>query len=199
MSGNGNNTNRTKSRVTKRPQGIEGGTREANRLALMILEVLAGERSPGEASKLLGIGTARYYQLEIRALNGLVQALEPRPKGKQPSPESRIAKLERALEGARRQCGRQQTLVRAAQRSLGIKAPSADGGKRPSKDRAGRRKRRPTVRALKAARALAADTGAEEVEPLQHEKQAGGKVDESPAKTGTPDSGVQGAESGAVG
>ncbi len=199
MSGNGNSTNRSKSRTAKKPHGITGGTHEANRLAVVILEVLAGERSPSEAAKLLGIGAPRYYQLETRALNGLVQALEPRPKGKQPSPANRIAELEKALEEARRRCNRQQTLVRIAQRSLGIKASPPAGGKHPPKDRAKRRKRRPTVRALRAAKTLEAATGVEEAKSLQHEKQAGDNADVSSTKTEPATGGVPEAKSGAVG
>ena len=54
MTGNKQNANPTKKpRSTKKPHGIVGGTREANRLAVVILEVLAGVRSPSEAAKIL--------------------------------------------------------------------------------------------------------------------------------------------------
>ena len=164
-----------KSRTVKKPHGIRSGTREANRLAVVILEVLAGVRSPSEAAKALEITPPRYYQLETRALAGLVEALEPRPLGKQPSPETRIAKLEQALAEAHRECTRQQALVRAAQRTLGIK--TAPPSKEKAKDRAGRKRRRPTVRALKAAKVLAAEAGAEDREPLQREAPIGGPKD----------------------
>ena len=75
-----NATPAKKPRATKKPQCINGGSREAQRLAVVILEVLAGVRTPGEAAKVLEITAARYYQLETRALGGLVKALEPRPK-----------------------------------------------------------------------------------------------------------------------
>ncbi len=52
---------------------------EAQRLAATILEVLAGLRSPPEASQALAVSLPRYYQLEARALEGLVAALAPRP------------------------------------------------------------------------------------------------------------------------
>ena len=60
----------------------------------------------------LGITVPRYYQLETRALNGLVSACEPRPKGKQPSPKTRISELERELCRRSEKLGRQQSLVR---------------------------------------------------------------------------------------
>ena len=96
--------------------------------------------------------------------------VEPWPTGKQPSPEGRIAQLEKALGEARRECLRQQALVRAAQRSLGIKLPSPmAGSKAPGKDAGGRKKRRPAVRALKAARTLAQATRPSQAESLQQE------------------------------
>jgi hypothetical protein len=141
--------------VPKRAHGVQGGTLEANRLAVVILEVLAGGRTPQEAATVLGVALPRYYQLEVRALEGLVAALEPRPKVRQPSPEHRIAQLEKELLEARREGSRQRALVRAAERGLGIKPAPANDGKPPAKDKAGRRRRRPMVRALKAARVLA--------------------------------------------
>ncbi len=153
----------------RKPHGVESGTPEASRMAVVILEVLAGVRTPLEAATALNVSPTRYYQLETRALHGLVVALEPRPKGKQPSIEGRIRQLERTLGEARRECTRQQALVRAAQRSLGIKAPPIPDAKHPEKDRAGRRKRRPAVRALRAARTLAAQARAAEAEMVEQQ------------------------------
>ena len=82
-------------------------------------------------------------------------ACEPKPLGKQPSLETRIAALEKELQKAHRECARQQALVRAAQRSVGLSATETQKGKTSAKrDRKGRKKRRPTVRALKAADTL---------------------------------------------
>lgn len=145
-----------KSQKVRKPHTLDVVAPQASRMAVVILEVLAGERSPQNAASVLDITLPRYYQLETRALHGLVAALEPRPKGKQPSLEGRITQLERALEAARRETARQQALVRATQRSLGIRVPPTTDAKRADKDPAGRRKRRPTVRALKAARVLTA-------------------------------------------
>ena len=183
----------------KKPQRIQGGSPEANRLAVLILEVLAGSRTPLDAAKTLGVRLPRYYQLETRALQGLITALEPRPKVRQPSPEGRIARLEKALGEARRESLRQQALVRVTQRSLGIKPPP-DEGKQAGKDAAGRRKRRPSVRALKVARRLARDTPTTEPESLQQEgqdsssRQAVPAADgtDTPDGTSTPDQGAAG-------
>jgi len=200
MTDNKQSTNATKKpRSTKKPHGIAGGSREANRLAVVILEVLAGVRSPSEAAKILEITKPRYYQLETRALIGLVEALEPRPMGKQPSPETRIAKLERELAESHRECGRQQALVRAAQRTLGIRSAPQSQAKQTAKDSAGRKKRRPTVRALKAAKVLAVDTGAENEEPLQQGNPTGGTMERPPVETGKAPGGVPGAVQGTKG
>jgi hypothetical protein len=176
-------------KVPRKPHGVPCGSSEANRLAVVILEVLAGERSPADAAKALGIMPPRYYQLETRALGGLVAGLEPRPKVRQPSLEGRIAQLEKALGEARRECLRQQALVRAAQRGLGIKSPVSDD-RPPGKDVAGRKKRRPAIRALKVARILARDTRPSETETVQQGDQAVRPAVFAPEGDGAPPGGL---------
>lgn len=131
----------------------------ARRQAAAILEVLAGMKRPTEAATLLGTTLPRYYQLERRALEGLVKACEAAPRGPHPSPDRRLAQLERENGRLRRECDRHQALVRAAERALGIAPParpksSAEKNEAPTGKR---RPRRPTVRALRAARTLSAD------------------------------------------
>jgi len=148
----------------RKGHAVEGGSSDANRIAVAILEVLGGMRSPAEAASALNISLPRYYVLETRALEGMVAACEPRPLGKQPSPQTRIDALEKELQQARRECARQQALVRAAQRSVGLPSTETQKGKAsPKRDRQGRKKRRPTVRALKAAKTL--QNGIASVEP----------------------------------
>jgi hypothetical protein len=196
-----NNGTAAKPRKARESHGVEGGTREANRLAVVILEVLAGGRTPTDAAAALAITVPRYYQLEMRALEGLVAALEPRPKGKQPSLEGRLAQLEKELEEARHECARQQALVRAAQRSMGIKPPVASNAKKPAKNRAGRRQRRPTVRALKAVAALKKKVRSESTEAVQQQAQRASAVsstEDSPAKDNVPRHGASGIPEGAI-
>ena len=140
---------------------LQGGTSEANRIAVAILEVLAGLRTPAEAAQSLQISVPRYYALETRALEGLVAACEPKPLGKQPTPQTRIAALEKELQQARHECARQQALVRAAQRTVGLTLPITRPGKQKAEaakgvaNKGGKwRRRRPTVRALRAAKTL---------------------------------------------
>ena len=166
-------------KAPRKPKGshsVQGGSSEANRQAVVILEVLAGVKTPTQAAADLGTSLPRYYQLETRALEGLVAALEPKPKGKQPLPQNQIAALQRELEQARRACARQQALARVAQRTLAVKLtprpkappPQAAANKSPApRDRVGRRKRRPAVRALKAVQALRKNLGPTESEAVQ--------------------------------
>jgi hypothetical protein len=57
-------------------------SREARRLAAAILEVLAGVRTPAQAATAVGLSLPRYYQVEGRALQGLLAACEARPRGR---------------------------------------------------------------------------------------------------------------------
>ena len=132
----------------------DGVSTDARRLAAAILEVLAGVRTPTEAAQQLAISLTRYYIDEGRALQGLVAACEPRPRGRVRTPETELVTVRRECEQLRRQCARQQALVRVTQRSVGL-VPAAAPAAKP--DRAGakkRRQRKPTVRALKAVAVL---------------------------------------------
>jgi hypothetical protein len=128
---------------------LQQQSKEARQRAAAILEVLAGGRTPTEAAQALGVSLGRYYLLEDAALAGLVAACEPQPRGQRPDSARRLAALERDCERWRRQCLRQQALVRASQRSLGLAAPPPP----PAKVQ-GKRRRRPVVRALTAAQRL---------------------------------------------
>jgi hypothetical protein len=126
-------------------------------MAAVILEVLAGVRTPTSAAQALGVGPPRYYLVEQRAIQGLVAACEPRTKGRTRSADRQVTQLERELAACRRELARQQALARAAQRALGLTAPAvaASPAKRTAGDKR-KRTRKPSVRALRAARALRA-------------------------------------------
>jgi hypothetical protein len=148
-------------------------SRDAQRLAAAILEVLAGVRTPTEAAAALSLSLPRYYLWEQRALEGLVRACEPRPMGRAAQERHQIAVLEKEVVRLRQDCTRQQSLVRASQRTMGLAAspspakPTAkSGGKATAKAGDGaagkaKRKRRPVARALIAAAALQALPGPE--------------------------------------
>lgn len=125
----------------------EGASAEARKRATAILEVLAGTRTPTAAAEALGVSVPRYYLLEIQALQGMLVACEPRSTGRVPSAESALAALRRECEQLRRECARQQALVRAAQRTIGLPPPAPA---KPVRNGKKRRRRRPVARALRA-------------------------------------------------
>src|SRR5262249_21327375 len=139
-----------------RTDGVSG---EARRQAAAILEVLAGVRTPSEVAAQLAISLTRYYIIESRALQGLLAACEPRPRGKVRSPASELAALRRECEQLRRQAARQQALLRVTERTVGLAAPAASGVK-ADQNNPKKRQRKPEARAL-----LAAATVREAVAP----------------------------------
>jgi hypothetical protein len=126
---------------------------QARRLAAAVLDVLAGARTPAQAAEALGVSQPRYFQVEARAVQALVDSCEPRPRGRGRSADKELAGLRRQLERLQQEVNRQQTLLRLAQRTIGLPPPRAAAAK-PGKDRGQRRARRPVVRALRAAEAL---------------------------------------------
>jgi hypothetical protein len=123
-------------------------SREAKRLAALILEVLAGARTPTQAATALSLSVPRYYQLEARALRGLLAGCETRPKGPGRNADRELEALRRQHERLQRELTRQQTLVRLAQRSIGV-PPTPPLATKPAAGK--KRRRRPTARALSAA------------------------------------------------
>ena len=114
--------------------------------AAIVLEVLAGIRGPGDAAKAMGVSAMRYYQLEKRAVEGLVSACEPRPIGRQPGGKT-DGRLLKECERLKQDVSRHQALLRSAQRALGVvPVPAATGTGKPEPGK--RMKRKPTVRAL---------------------------------------------------
>lgn len=122
-------------------------SKEAKRMALAILDVLVGSRTPLQAAECLGVSLPRYYQLESRALDGLVAACEPRPRGRQTSVESELVSARKEVERVRRELTRYQSLVRLTQRTVGVPPPPP-----PAKE--AKRKRKPNVRAMRRAEQL---------------------------------------------
>lgn len=122
------------------------GTPAAKQSAAVLLEVLSGHIGPSEASELLKVALSRYYVLEVRALQGLVSALEPRPKGPQKTAADERDALANENKRLQRELGRTQALLRAAQRGLGLGSRVRGRGKSKLGDtttsKTGRRRRR---------------------------------------------------------
>lgn len=130
--------------------GRQTGSQQARKTAAAVLEVLGGVRTPMQAAEALGVSLPRYYLLESRALQGLLDACEPRPAGPPVRPEKQLEKLRKETEKLKHESARYQALARATQRTVGLQPP------KKGKKAGGRKKRRrkPTVRALKAAEGL---------------------------------------------
>jgi hypothetical protein len=135
----------------------------ARLVAAMVLEVLCAARTPAEAATVLDVVPVRYYQLEARALAGLIRGCEPVAKGRPVdggggaddrlrADHVRVLAENRRLTG---EIGRLQTLLRTARTAFGLRpevavaAVAAARGAAKGKGKAG--KRRPRVRALRLA------------------------------------------------
>lgn len=108
---------------TRKPEAI-AGSEEAKQQAAVILEVMSGTRGAQEGAEALGISPMRYYSLEDRALQGMVKALEPRPKGRRTkSPEDVLKQVEKERDQMKREVGRLQTLLRMVRKSVHLQEP----------------------------------------------------------------------------
>ena len=134
---------------------IPEASREAKRIAACILEVLAGASSPTSAAEALEVSLPRYYLLEQRAIEALVNACEPR-SGRTISAQREVDIIRKQLERTERDAIRYQTLLRVAQRTIGLAPPATPTGAK-AKGAKAKRTRRTTARALVAAQSLRLD------------------------------------------
>jgi hypothetical protein len=105
----------------------------------------------------LQVSLPRYYQVETRALQGLLAACEPRPKGRQPETAHELATLQQHNARLQREVARQQALVRVAQRVVGV-PPAAPAPKTSGKKKRQRKARALTMAARLRQEAAEADT-----------------------------------------
>ena len=140
------------------------GSKEAKKHAAIVLEVLSGVRGPQEGCEVMGVSLSRYYQLETRGLQGLITALEPKPRGRQSRPEDEITKLHDENRRLKRDNIRNQSLLRSVERSMGIRSTIAGKGKTKAK-KTGRRR----VRVSRATRVIGALRKAEAPEQKPEE------------------------------
>jgi hypothetical protein len=131
--------------------------RDSRRVAAAILEVLAGARTPTEAAAALTVSVPRYYQLESAALKGLLAACTPKARGPAPNPDKELTTLRRENQRLQRDVTRQQALVRAAQRTVGLTAPPPVPATKPGK----KKRRQRTARALSVAARLQTQNAAQ--------------------------------------
>ena len=135
----------------KRPGVVPAGSKEALRTGAAVLEVLAGLRGVADAAAALGCSVPRYYQLEQTALRALVAGCEPRPRGRQPSAEGELTRLQQENARLVKEVQRQQALVRLARQAAGLAPPASAANKEGKK-----RRPRKASRGQQAARRLRA-------------------------------------------
>lgn len=126
------------------------GSKDVKRQVALILEVLGGLRTPAEAFEDMGVSLQRYYVLEARAIQGMVDALEPRSRGRKSSGAAQVEALKREKKELEQELARVQSLLRTTRRVMGL--PSLTQ-KRKEEARTKPRKRKaakPRVRAKKA-------------------------------------------------
>jgi hypothetical protein len=129
---------------------LEGSGRAKGRLCVLI-DLLSGKCQAGEAAARLGVGAAQLRRLRTAALQGALEALEPKPAGRprRAAPEAAAGRVAQ-LEGQVRELTAQLQLSQAREevaRLLGAAAPPDEPARRPR--RRGRRRggRRPRPRA----------------------------------------------------
>jgi hypothetical protein len=96
------------------------GSKRARQIAVAVLEALSGAVGTTEAAEKLGVSLSRYYQLEARALRGMLEAVEPRSRGPRKTPEGELKVLRTEKKQLERELRRHQSLLRAAHRSVGL-------------------------------------------------------------------------------
>jgi len=127
------------------PKAVRGSD-AARRHAALLLEAWSGVRTTQAASEAMGVAVTRFYQLEARALQMIVAAMEPRPRGRQRTAESEVTKLKADKQRLMRDVERLQSLYRTAQRALGI-AVARPPEKPENASAGGKRRRGPRKRA----------------------------------------------------
>lgn len=130
------------------------GSKHSRQAVAAILEALSGEIGVTEAAELLGVSLSRYYQLEGRGLQAMLQALEPKKRGIQMTPAREIRGLKAEKRLLEKELRRHQSLLRAANRSLGL----ARGGRKKASSKARKVKR--GVRGKTVLKTLRQDAGA---------------------------------------
>lgn len=107
----------------KQPAGAKAltGSDEAKRKAAVFLEAIGGLRTTQSAADELGIALVRYYVLETRMLQAMIDALEPKARGRKRSFEMELAQLREDNKRLEREAMRMQALYRVTQRAVGVK------------------------------------------------------------------------------
>lgn len=117
------------------------GSEDAKRKMAVILEAIAGLRTIQSACEELGIAAVRYYALETRMLQGMVDALEPRKRGRKVDLQAELDRQRAAAADLERELLRVKALYRTTQRAVGVK-DRVDGAAKKKKTTRSRRPRK---------------------------------------------------------
>lgn len=98
--------------------GIEGNE-TAKKRAWMVLSVLSGQVGVSEAVREEKISPSRYYQLETKALKGMVYALSPEEGQARGTMQERLERAQRKLAKLEEEQARQRQLLRMARKMWG--------------------------------------------------------------------------------
>ena len=112
---------RTEKAKEKKRESLEKlpGDETARKRTWAVLQVLSGHLGASEAAKSIGVSGARYYQLEKKALSGMLAFLSPSEEGQKPAPK-RLEKLQKRVEELQEETARQKQLLRMARRVWGL-------------------------------------------------------------------------------
>ena len=110
---------RTTPRWLARSEQID---RVAQARCLLVLSVLSGEKPVTDAIEESGISRAAYYQMETRALQGMLRALGPAVAAQEleTNPARRIAQLEAKVQALERSRRRSERMLLMTRRVLGV-------------------------------------------------------------------------------
>ena len=135
------------------------GSVDARRAAAMMLEVMSGVRTPTEAAQVLGMSQMKYYLAESRALQGMVTALEPRPRGRRTKKsEDILAKVTQERDRLKRDLNRMTSLLRLVRKGAKLGEPEQTM-------KSGRKRRKPVCRAEKLMKRLEEPVPVEATKP----------------------------------
>ena len=98
--------------------GIEGNE-TAKKRAWMVLSVLSGQMGVSEAVREEKLSPSRYYQLETKALKGMVYALSPEEGQARGTMQERLERAQRKLAKLEEEQARQRQLLRMARKMWG--------------------------------------------------------------------------------
>jgi hypothetical protein len=144
-----NTTPKTRLKLLRQDLQLVQIDERSRRQAAVVLEVLAGLRRPEQAAEALNVSLPTYFNLETRAVRGLIWACTPHPPGRQQALTGKLRDAEARAARLQQQLQRYQALLRTMQRSVNL-SPCKENQRSNGK----KRSKKPAVRAMRAIRAL---------------------------------------------